>query len=446
MQPQMELTRQQEIPVESTPRAPEAPPCWAMATKAGFRFAFCYFVLYSLPFPFGSLPFTGKPAEWYEFLLNKLVPWTARHVLRIAQPVNTVFTGSGDTTFEYVKTLCFLVIAVLAAVLWWALDRRRENYQQLHHWLRLYLRISLGFILLGYGAFKVIPSQFPPMWQWRYLETYGDSSPMGILWTFMSSSPAYTVFTGTVEMLAGILLFVPRLTMLGALLSIGAMTNVFVLNMCYDVPVKLFSFHLLLLGVFLVLPEMPRLARFFIFNRVIGPATAELVFQRKWITRGLLIAQLLLGMYFAGKSLSQSHDQLKNFRETLRVKPPLYGIWAVDEFTAGGQPRPPLTTDDLRWQRVVLETTSFLSAQGMNGQLVRYGAKMDAATKSIALTSRTDAKWKGNLSYELPSPETMTMDGRLGEQKVHMKLRRTDPKYLLQTRGFHWISEAPFNR
>jgi hypothetical protein len=446
MQPQMELTRQQEIPVEMPSPALATGPRWSAAAKIGFRFAFCYLVLYNLPFPFGSLPYTGKPGEWYEFLINKIVPWTARHILRISQPVTAVFTDSGDTTYEYVKTFSFLVIAVAAAVLWSALDRRRENYQKLHHWLRFYVRIALGFILLGYGAFKVIPSQFPPVWQWRYLETYGDSSPMGILWTFMSASPGYTIFTGSVEMLAAILLFFPRLATLGSLIAMGAMTNVFLLNMCYDVPVKLFSFHLLLFSIFLAFPAMRQLARFLILNRTAESAPAEMVFRRKWINRGLLIAQLLLCLYFTGESLYRSHNQRKSLTTINRVKPALYGTWTIDEFVADGQPRPPLTTDNLRWQKVVLETTTFLSAQGMSGQMVRYIVKMDDAQKSIALTSRADPRWKANLNYELPSAETMTMDGRFGEQKVHMKLHRIETRYLLQTRGFHWISEAPFNR
>src|SRR5207248_10061575 len=120
------------------------------------------------------------------------------------------------------------------------------------------------------------PSQFPPPWQWRYLQTYGESSPMGILWTFMGASKSYTIFAGAVEMLGGILLFLPRLATLGALIGIAAMTNVFILNMSYDVPVKLYSFHLLAMGAFLILPEMKRLARFFVLNRPTETSPAEL--------------------------------------------------------------------------------------------------------------------------------------------------------------------------
>jgi hypothetical protein len=445
MQPQMELTKPQEPAVETSMTVPQ--PGWAAATKLGFRFAFCYFLLYCVPFPLGTLPYTEKPAEWYEALWQKVVPWVGQHLLHLAQPITIFTNGSGDTTYDYVKVLCFVFIAAAAALLWSGLDRRRENYRQLHHWLRFYLRLVLGATLLSYGAYKVIPSQFPPLWQYRYLMTYGESSPMGILWTFMSASKSYTIFAGAIEMLAGTLLFVPRLTTLGALISIGAMTNVFMLNMSYDVPVKLYSFHLLLLSIFLILPELDRITRFFILNRATGPAAAELRFSRPWLNRSFLFGQFALGLLFAGSALYASHRQLKSFvGEEFAVKPPLHGAWAVDEFEVDGQARPPLLTDNVRWQRVIFGMTSGIMVQAMDGKLLRYGAKIDFDKKTLDLSKRDDKQWEGNLAYAFPANDVMSMDGQLGGQKVHLKLHHLDGKYLLNTRGFHWINEFPLNR
>ena len=56
-------------------------------------------------------------------------------------------------------------------------------------------------------------------------------------------------------MVAGILLFVLSLTTLGALVGLAATLQVFVLNMAYDVPVKLFSFHLILMTLVLLAPD-----------------------------------------------------------------------------------------------------------------------------------------------------------------------------------------------
>src|SRR5437899_1852931 len=95
------------------------------------------------------------------------------------------------------------------------------------------------------------------------------------------ASPAYETFTGSVEMLGGILLFVPRLSTLGALVSAAAMTNVFILNMCYDVPVKIYSFQLLAMSVLLLMPELRRLADIFVFNRAAEPSTYPALFARR---------------------------------------------------------------------------------------------------------------------------------------------------------------------
>src|ERR1700743_1432174 len=256
MQSQIALEPETEPAIISSP---DTPVQWSTTLKIAFRFAFCYFGLYCLPFPFGALPYTDKPSEWYEAVWHKVVPWFAQHILHLAQPITIFTNGSGDTTYDYVRALCFLVIAAIVAIAWTVLDRKRANYTRLGDWWRLYIRLTLGTALLSYGAFKVIPSQFPPLLQWRYLETYGTSSPMGILWSFMSASKTYTIFAGAVEVLGGVLLFIPRLATLGALVGIGAMANVFLLNMSYDVPVKLYSFHLLLLSIVVGLPQVPRL-------------------------------------------------------------------------------------------------------------------------------------------------------------------------------------------
>lgn len=447
MQPQMALATIEENSALNAALAAEPQAHWNVGLKIAFRFAFSYFVLYCFPFPLGSLPYTNKLSQWYELGWHKIVPWVAAHLLKLGQPVTIFSNGSGDTTYDYVKVLCFLVIAAVATIVWSVLDRKRTSYTQLHHWLRLYIKLTLGATLLAYGGYKVVPSQFPPPWQWRYLQTYGESSPMGILWTFMGASKSYTIFAGAVEMLGGILLFVPKLATLGALLGIGAMTNVFILNMSYDVPVKLYSFHLLVFSLFLVLPEMRRLSQFFVFNRSTEPAPTELRFRRNWLYRSSLIAQLAAGLFFGGYALYTSRQQLKSFTTgDFAVKAPLYGTWAVDEFSVDGQPRPPLLTDELRWQKVIFDFNTVLAAQAMDGKIVRFGAKMDTGKKTIELIKRTDAKWKGSLSYELPTPQTMVVSGSLGDQKIQIKLHHLDGKYLLNDRGFHWINEFPFNR
>ncbi|MGZ4872687.1 MAG: hypothetical protein ACXVK3_12530, partial [Candidatus Angelobacter sp.] len=100
----MEVATQPEFQVIPAPVS-DPGPSWNLALKIAFRFAFSYFVLYCFPFPLGGIPYTGKPAEWYELAWHKVVPWIAQHLLRLPQPITAFTNGSGDTTYDYIKVL-----------------------------------------------------------------------------------------------------------------------------------------------------------------------------------------------------------------------------------------------------------------------------------------------------------------------------------------------------
>jgi uncharacterized membrane protein YphA (DoxX/SURF4 family) len=125
---------------------------------------------------------------------------------------------------------------------------RPKQHEVLGHWLRVYVRYVLAAAMLGYGMAKVFKSQFPAISDMRLMQPYGDSSPMALLWNFMGFSTAYTIFVGAAEVLGGLLLLFRRTATLGALVVIAVMSNIVMLNFCYDVPVKLYSVHLWLMA------------------------------------------------------------------------------------------------------------------------------------------------------------------------------------------------------
>src|SRR6185503_1124349 len=133
---------------------------WHPFTRTGFRFAFVYLLLFNLPFPLSAFPYVDKVAEFYNSFWTWLVPRVARAVLH--REVSTVFNGSGDRTYDYLWVACVLLISLVIAVIWTFLDRKRLSYPTLYRWLDIYVRFSLGATMIGYGAFKVISSQFPP--------------------------------------------------------------------------------------------------------------------------------------------------------------------------------------------------------------------------------------------------------------------------------------------
>lgn len=444
---QAEGLRPNEQQVQEAATVLPSSPAWSLPTRLAFRFGFVYLVLYSFPGPLVFIPGVSSLFGWYENLSKKLVIWTGAHVLHLSQPVQYNLTGSGDTLHDYIQNLLVLAIAVVAMLVWSVLDRKRREYNYLHQWLRFYVRLVLGATLLNYGAYKVIKSQFPNPFLGRLIEPFGDSSPMGLLWTFMGYSQPYNIFTGLVEMVGGALVIVPRLATLGALVSIGAMANVFMLNMSYDVPVKIYSFNLLAMGGFLLLPELRRLTNVFILNREAQPVVVPPLFRRRWLNVSLLAAQLLFLAYCAGADLYQSYQGSKQYGD-LAPRPPLYGIYAVDEFTLDGQARPPLFSDQARWHRVTFDLYSSVSIQPAEGPVQRYTGKLDLAAKTLQLSKRGgDQSWKANFTLDNSSPGLLVLNGEMDGKKIQAKLRMLDVKaFPLNSRGFHWISEFPFNR
>src|SRR6185503_12559087 len=377
-------------------------------------------------------------AEFYNSFWTWLVPRIARAALN--RDVPSVFNGSGDRAYDYVLVACLLLIALVVTVIWTVVDRKRLSYPTLHRWLNLYVRFSLGTSMIGYGAFKVISSQFPAPTLDRLMQSYGDSSPMGLLWTFMGASEAYTMFVGFAEMISGILLFPRKTTTLGALMSVGVLSNVVALNFSYDVPVKLYSLHLLAQAVFLLLPDARRLGNFFILNRSTERARMEPLFRRPLWHRSALVFSSLLLLLVTGTALYQSYDQRRSFSAD---RSPLYGVWEVEEFGLG-QTKP--AADGQRWRRLVFDSGR-VAVQTATDLYERFGTQFDQEKRTVTLRRRADPGWNTVLTYEQVSPEVITLAGKLNGSEMTARLHRSEArKFLLTDRGFHWINEVPFNR
>jgi hypothetical protein len=300
-------------------------------------------------------------------------------------------------------------------------------------------------MMFAYGTVKVIKAQFPDPGLDRLLEPFGQASPMGLLWTFMGASQPYNMFTGLGEIVGGLLLTTRRTTLLGAIVSAGVLAHVVVLNFCYDVPVKLFSLHLLAMALFLAAPDARRLADFFLAGRAVPPADLPRLVPWAWphsaviLLRTMLVAGLLgLAVYAAWLGRVTNGDR--------SPRSPLYGVWNVEAYVVDGKVRPPLLSDDMRWRRVVFdgprETTVYL----MTDKQTFYPSELDADGHALTLKTGRDSSTPVTLTVERPREGQLILSGRWDGQPMRAVLRRSDEPFTLTSRGFHWISEYPFSR
>jgi hypothetical protein len=408
--------------------APLSP--WRPATRVAFRFVAVYFGLYVMMtqmlgglivLPIGSLPRVSR-------VMNPLVSWTGTHVFHVA--ANPVVSGSGDKMYDWVQAFCLLVIAIAGTLLWSILDRRRTRYDRADRWFRVFLRFALGSTMIGYGFAKAFPLQMPAPFLTRLLEPYGNFSPMGVLWYSIGASFPYERFTGIVEVVGGTLLFVPRTQLAGVMILLGATFQVFMLNMTYDVPVKLFSFHLFVIALVLFAPYVTSMS--------------ALVFGAGARSPWAAATQIAAGAYLVGMAAHGGWQGWQT-RGPAAPKPPLYGIWTIEKMTIDGVERAPLVTDDERWRRVVVQNATGIAFWRMDDTVLQYTSKVDTAARTIALSGTGTPA--GTLKYTQTAADRLVFDGTVGQHAVHMDTRLVDhTKFLLISRGFHWVQEFPFNR
>jgi len=292
---------------------------------------------------------------------------------------------------------------------------------------------------------KAIPLQMSAPGLQRLLEPFGHFSPMGVLWASIGASKGYEMFAGFMELVGGVLLFIPMLSTLGAMVTFADSVQIFTLNMTYDVPVKLFSFHLILMSLVLIAPEASRIARVLVFNRTAGPSEQPPLFRR----RSLALLALALQLGYGGYLLLDEYSGARQAwwqRGGGAPKSPLYGIWNIETMTIDGHTRSPLVTDYGRWRRVFFQTPTSITFQRMDDTFQGYGAKIDMAAKTIAVTAGPNTP-AATFKFRQPDPWRLILDGSLGGHTLHMESRLFDRNsFQLLSRGFNWIQERPVNR
>jgi hypothetical protein len=322
------MIRTDAPPLNASSQTPgnSQPASWRFAERILFRFSFCYIVLYYSPTLLELLPGVRLLFAWAYHSWKQLI------YLMVGGASPSQWTGSGDTLAAYISQVVVLILAFAAGFTWSLLDRHRTSYIRLHGWLKVLARYALAFTLLAYAFAKLLPIQFPHLQNSRLAESYGQSSPMGLLWRFMGFSPAYTAFAGFSELLPAIFLFFRRTALLGSLLSFVVMLNIVMLNFCYDVPVKLYSLNLLALATFLIAPEARRLSRIFLLNALVQPSDlSEPAFQRPSTARVALVVKFAVLTAALGWSIFSS---ITSYRTSKAIT---------------AQPSYPLTTRGFHW-------------------------------------------------------------------------------------------------
>lgn len=431
--------------------APVAPPpapaaVWPLWRRLLFRFTAAYlllFLLSSVVAPLADVPGLGKLIERFFGASDGLSAWVNDHLFHIRhQTVQP--DGNGDTTFEY-GTLCLnTLLAAVGAVGWSVFDRHRRAYPHFAYWLLVALRYFVASVAFGYGIVKLFGQQmvFPSL---SALATpLGDLLPMRLAWYFIGYSAPYQFFSGLVEVLAGGLLLWRRTATLGAVVATGVFLNVLLLNLCYDVPVKVFATHLFVFSGLLLLADGRRLFDFFVLNRPTAPRWEPLFVGRRARWARYAVKVVFIGLFGVLPVVQGFMWRAPGGAKANAPRLPA-GVYEV----TGCRPALP---DSLRWHDVILEadgrTGSIRTADHRLRQRYRRGYfayTLDSATRTVLTLHRrfTDTATLARFRVSRPDTTCLTLRGRYrGGDSLTVALRRVPRHFQLAERQFHWVSET----
>jgi hypothetical protein len=294
--------------------------------------------------------------------------------------------------------------------------------------------------MLYFGMVKVIPTQFPTPSLITLIAPVGNLSLQGLLWTTTGASTPYQIFTGIIEVIAGLLLLAPRTTLAGAILCLLSMAHVFVLNMTYDVGVKVLSAHLLLMSLVLIAPDWRRLVDLFLLNRPVSPAAEPDLFRTARANRIALGVQIALGVYLLAMYTQLSRTFWYAEGGGGSAKSGLYGIWTVQELAINGEVRPAELNDyDRRWRRVVFDAPLWIYFQRTDDSFVRYGVNIDSERRTLKLTKGRSRSWNSNFTFEQPAEDRLLLMGQMDGYQINMSLQRVQSDtFRLLNSDFRW--------
>ena len=422
---------------------------WERVARIAGRFGIVYSGAYCLTTPQILLSVVGgglgrrqEVADaWAKvWAIGPVRNWVAENVF--GTKLTKRFDG-GDDRYAWVGQFCWLAAAGAATAVWSAFDRRRPHDSDWYPWFSSAVRMCLASQMFYYGAAKAVPLQFQlPLA--KLVEPFGNFSPMNVLWSQSAYSETYQRLLGCAEIAAGALLVVPRTADLGALLASAEMAQVLFLNLTFDVPVKIHSTNLLVLGLVLLAPESARMARFFLTDTELVAGRQRQLFRSARANRVAAAAQVAAGGWLLATQLYHDWKAWKTYGGG-REKPQLYGIWNVDVFSRDGEQSPPLTTDGKRWRRVIVESADAVTIQRMDDSFDNYAAVIDMDGGAITLLRMTDPEWRATLSLRRPADEELTLDGELDGHRLRMRLHRQDLRSMpLVGRRFHWVQENAY--
>ena len=341
--------------------------------------------------------------------------------------------GCGDRPQDFRVTFVTLGIGFLAALAVSLLVKQGDVTQKIRYTLRVGIRLFLAYTFMTYGAAKVLDVQFP--YSLMTLDSrLIELAPMQMAWAFFSYTYTYQAIVGWSQIVASLLLCSRRTTPIGSILLLTVIGNIVMVNVFYDICVKLNSAIYLVMTLYLLLTDFKRLWAFFLANRTVAPRRYPILSQNQSLYRAGTILRALAILFVL---IYPVYDTVQAKEEYgIGEHGPLYGVWAIDPPDSSlVQPdtlAPPPDTLAIapntdaevwgrRWEKLIFDTASIgvgKSAEGLD--YFRY--EVDSLQQQVSMTFFSDSTLNFTGSYVFPADDRLMLTGIHGQDSVEVSL------------------------
>ena len=415
-----------------------------------FRFLCIYFILTIAPWLWlGEIPGVSYIIDFY----NKGMQWIVTHCnnwfLHVKNTLNLEGYGSGDTSYAWAEFYTIIILSFVVAVIWTVLDKKKTASSLQKYLLYNLVRYNLIMVAFSYGIIKLFALQmsFPGLSQ--LATPLGDLLPMRFCWMYMGYSVPYQTFSGIIEVIVGILLLYRRTIPLGVITGLGVFIHVFVLNLCFDIPVKLYSMQIVLGCFFLFAIDSKRYFDFFFFNKVALPTTNfDFYFVKRWQRISRIVLKVVFIIATVGLTFYESWSwyQQDNSTDKQIIK---QGVYTIKTFKKNNEIVPIVLNDTLAWKDFIFDNER-LGSINTKDTLFRklYGRgyftyEIDKSKQSILFRKMSsDTINLFVMKYKIIDKNNLQLKGLVKNDTLYYELVKSDRKFPLAERQFHWISEA----
>ncbi|RFS14689.1 DoxX family protein [Emticicia sp. C21] len=370
-----------------------------------------------------------KPYRHYEGLSPTNVSfWNNISGFTVAGMAISVFfqvnynSGCGDFPQHYQVVGQGAMIGGTVGLFFNLLHAKIPNAYRVQPILVFLLRMYLAWIIMSYGMAKVFASQFPQLMA-NLDARMVELSPMRVAWAFFGYSKGYQMFLGWGEVIPALLLLFRRTALLGALLMVVVMLNVWLVNIFFDVCVKLNSFTYLAVATYIFLQYSNRLWKFFFTKQEVpAPYYPDLADRKAFRWAGIIINILLVG-YILSDPIMYTYDYLGSANQSM-PKNKLYGAWQVEKIEKweNGNWIAATATDSSNFNRCFFEGYAGVLQSSMKRQ--RFVYFMDSTDKQATLSfiNNQNTRYETQIwTLEKPIADRLLLTGRISKDSLKME-------------------------